>query len=77
MDVETFGARLRQAMAGRTIESVADAARIDRTGLSKMLAGRGKRGPYTDTVQQLAGVLGVREAWLAWGESPMRRAEAA
>lgn len=63
-----FAARLRQAMGARTIEAVAEAAGIARPGLSKMLAGRSKRGPYPDTLVSLARVLQVRASWLAFGE---------
>lgn len=32
----------------------------------------GKKEPDLETIAKLATVLGVRAAWLAWGEEPMR-----
>ena|SRR5688572_23999774 len=36
----------------------------------------GRKVPDVGTIQKLALVLGVRAAWLAWGEEPMRLGEA-
>ena len=62
--------RIRAAMRGRTLRSVATSAGVSLSTLEKLLSGRdGKSGPTLDTVERLAEALDVDPAFLAgWEE---------
>ena len=50
---------------------IAEAMGVFKTTVSSWEAG--KKEPDLGTIHKLAFVLGVRAAWLAWGEEPMRQ----
>jgi transcriptional regulator with XRE-family HTH domain len=64
---ETLGARLQRARraAGTTQDMLALRAHMSRANLSNIENGR--QTPSLDKVEQLAQVLKVDPAWLAWG----------
>lgn len=45
---------------------------LDVSGVAVGTWEAGKKEPDLATIEKLATVLGVRAAWLAWGEEPMR-----
>lgn len=71
---KTFGERLALARRSRQMNQsqLAEAAEMQRTHLSALERGRnaGKR-PYPETIEKLAGALGVRPEWLASGAGEM------
>lgn len=79
MVTTTFVERLREAIAGRPVDRVARRAGVHRITLRNMLAGKLKRGAFSETIEALAQELEVEPGWLAYGRGPKeaQRADAA
>jgi DNA-binding XRE family transcriptional regulator len=67
-----FGARQKPP---RSVSQSEVGAALGVTGVAVGSWEAGKRQPDLGTIQKLALVLGVRAAWLAFGEEPMRLGE--
>ena len=67
--METPQERLREAMAskGMSVNVVADKAKMDRSGLRRILRGGYKRGCYLETWERLANAIGVDVVYLVRG----------
>jgi len=72
--VRDFGRRVFQARKaleqrlGRTVPQTEIAERMGVHGVTVGSWEKGAKEPGLDTIEKLAGVLGVSPAWLAWGE---------
>lgn len=66
-----LGARLKHArgLAGQTQDTLAQAVGVSRPAVARFEAGTS--GASLETVWAMAGALGVRAGWLAFGEAPM------
>ena len=69
-------ARLESGARQKPPRSVSQTEIAEAMGVTKMTVSgweSGNREPDLGTIHKLAFVLGVRAAWLAWGEEPMRQ----
>jgi transcriptional regulator with XRE-family HTH domain len=75
----TIGDRLDQAMKRAKIESQSELARksqVPQATISRILKGRGKKGPETETLKKLAAACSVRFEWLNEGVGKPERPRA-